>query len=129
MKTFHSDTHRAELSKDAILNVYALEGRKIKELSFNGDDVRVKEHTAKDGAPTLRNLLDVMDNCPVFRAAFAQNDIFYVDYEAGTQRWKGYKPTDEVREALNKCKFAAEDIDSIIDVCSQVHHSFLPKVG
>jgi hypothetical protein len=129
MKTFQSDTHRAELSTDGILNIFPLEGRKIQEMSFDGENVRIAEHTAKDGAPVLRNLLDVMDNLPLFCAAFAKNGIFHVDYEAGTQRWKGYKTTKEVREALSKCKFSNIDIDLMISACEQTTHAVLPKVG
>jgi len=76
----------------------------------------------------LRNLLDTMDNCPVLRAAFAQNDVFYVDCETGTQRWKGYKTTKEIEDTLLKCKFSSENIEAIVKECQQTHHTSLPKV-
>jgi len=129
MKTFQSDTHRAELSHDGILNVFPLEDRKIKEVAFNGDKVRVAEHTAKSGSPALRDLLVAMENTPVFRAAFAQNDVFHVDYEAGASRCKGYKTTEEVRDALYKCKFSSKEVELILRRCQQTNHPFLPKVG
>jgi len=129
MATFKSNTHRAELSKDGVLDVFPLEGRKIQEMSFNGKRAHIAEHTAKDGSPILRNLLDAMDNLPLFRAAFAENDVFHIDYETGTQRWKGYKTTEEVREALEKCKFSNKDVDAMITACMKTNHPFLPKVG
>jgi hypothetical protein len=128
MKTFTSDTHRAELSLEGVLNVFPLEGRKIQETSFDGEKVRVAEHTAKDGSPVLRNLLHVMDNLPLFRTAFAGNGVFHLDYETGTQRWKGYKPTEAIRDALIKCKFTTKDIVHMISSCERTIHPFLPKV-
>jgi len=129
MKVFHSDSYRAELSADGILDVFALDGKTIKEVSFNGNKISVKEHTAKKGAPSLRSLLDVMDNCPVFRAAFAQNEVFYVDYETGTQRFKCYAETNELENKLIKFKFSAKDIELILQKCKQTQHTHLPKVG
>ena len=129
MKSFQSDTHRVELSKDGVINVFPLEGRTIQETTFDGDNVQVAEHTAKDGSPILRNLLNVMDDLPLFRAAFAGNGVFHVDYETGTQRWKGYKTAIEIREALTRCKFTTTDIDFIVGMCEQTNHPFLPKVG
>lgn len=129
MKKFISDTHRAEISSNGILDVFPLEGRKIQEVTYNGKKVSTAEHTAKDGSPILRNLLNVMDNLPIFRAAFADKDVFHIDYETGTQRWKGYKTTAEVREALEKCKFSIKDIDFMITECMGTTHPFLPKVG
>lgn len=129
MQIFESNTHRVELSEEGILDVFPLEGRKIQEISFDGDNVTILEHTAKDGSPILRDLLSVMDRLPLFRAAFAQNDVFHIDYETGTQRWKGYKTTGEVREALIKCNFSTEDIDYIIRNCKKNKHIGLPKIG
>jgi len=129
MPTFQSNTHRAELSNTGILDVFPLEGRKIQETSFDGDDVRVVEHTAESGSPMLKHLLNAMDNLPVFRAAFANAEVFHVDYETGTQRWKGNKGTDDIREALTKCAFSNKNIDAMIDTCKQTNHKFLPKVG
>ena len=128
MKVFTSDTHRAELSTEGILDVFLVEGRKILETSFDGDNVRVEEHTAKEGSPVLRKLLDVMDTQPVLRAAFAKYNVFHVDYETGTQRWKGYKTTQEVRHALIGCGFKINDIYDMIATCEKTTHEMLPKV-
>jgi len=129
MRVFQSDTHRAELSADGVLDVFTLAGRTIKELSFIGTDVSFTEHTAKDGSPPLRTLLDIMDNSPVFRAAFAQNDVFHVDYETGTQRSKGYKTTEELKNMLIKCEFSINEIESIITEGKQTKHTLLARIN
>jgi len=128
MHTFRSDTHRAELSSDGVINVFQLEGRTISEVTYNGAKVRTAEHTAASGSPILRNLLTSLDNAPTFRAAFASNGVFHVDYETGTQRWKGYKPTEEVREALLNCGFPDMSIDMILVTCQKTCHRSLPRV-
>jgi hypothetical protein len=129
MQIFESNTHRAEISEEGILDVFPLGGRKIQEISFDGDNVTTLEHTAQDGSPILKDLLRVMDKLPLFRAAFAQNDVFHLDYETGTQRWKGYKTTGEVRKALIKCNFNVKDINYIINICKRTKHMGLPKIG
>jgi hypothetical protein len=128
MHKFESDTHRMELSQDGIINVFQLDGRVIQEVTYNGAKVKTAEHTAETGSPILRNLLTAMDSAPVFRAAFAANGVFHVDYETGTQRWKGYEPTKEVKEKLLKCGFNDKSVEMILMKCKQNLHPSLPKV-
>jgi len=129
MKIFNSNTHRAELSDNGILEVFLLKGKKIQETSFNGKKVSTTEHTAKHGALLLRNLLAAMDTLPLIRASCASSHTFNVDYEAGIQRWKGIKSTAEIRKALEKCNFDNKDIKFIIKFCKKTSHLSLPRVG
>mgnify|MGYP001103104356 CR=1 FL=1 len=129
MKTHKSNTHYAELSNNGILNIFTIKGKTIQEVSFEGPAIHITEHTATSGAPVLRELLNIMDNFPVLSVAFAGNDIFHVDYELGTQRWKGTKTLDELHELLIDCNFTNEDINSMTHLCTQTTHTILPKVG
>lgn len=130
MKIIKSTTHRAELSDDGILKIFLLKGKKIQETSFNGNNVKtVVEHTAKKGAPLLRNLLVAMDNLPVCCAAFATNGDFHIDCEVGMQRWKGYTTTTDMQKKLKEYNFETKDIKFIIKFCKNTEHLSLARVS
>jgi hypothetical protein len=128
MQTFHSRTHRAELSEKGILEVFLEARKKIKETSFNGKKVTVTEHSAKDGSPMLKELLTNMDNSPVFIIAFAGHGTFHIDVEMGMQRWKGYNTTSEVQKRLEKYTFDPKDIKIMLKECKKTEHKHLAQV-
>lgn len=129
MPAFESTTHRAEVSADGILDVFPLEKRKIKEMSFTEDTVDIVEHTSESDNVVFRNILAAMDDFPVFRAAKHTDSEYHVDYEYSTQRWHGKRPTNDVVKALQRCNFSKNVVDKIISLCDETEHPFLPRVG
>jgi len=129
MLTHTSDTHRAEVTDDGILDIFLIKGRMIEELSFDGDTVQVTEHTAKSGAPVLTELLKVMDALPLLRAAYAGDGIFHTDHETGTQRSKSRISEDDLQILLQSYNFSVSAITEMLTLCKLDIHHELARVG
>jgi hypothetical protein len=131
MPEFTSSTHRAEVSSLGIISVFPLEQRTITEFSVTDGSVSIIEHTADSSDTVFSELLEGMNTLPVFRAAScsANEYEYHVDYEYGASRWKGKRPDNDIRIALQRCGFDQKDIDKIMWLCNLHNHPFLTKVG
>jgi len=129
-KTYTSDTHRAELRQDGFLAVYSHRGPMVVETTWKDGEVVETTSTAEDGG-AAGELAAAMAKTPVFAATAVDDEQgeFWLDIDAGFQRWSGMKPEHELREALAKCGFAKHEIEAMIATCQGAPWSYCPRQG
>jgi hypothetical protein len=130
MPEFASDTHKAVVGPDGIMEVYPLDGRHIKESVIESDgSVKIVEHTSDTTQGSLGRLLSTLDGVPLLKTAYAGNSTFHVDMDCGVTRWIGTKQRANVVAGLRYCGFSREEAQEILDLCAKHTHKFMARVG
>jgi hypothetical protein len=123
----NSTTHRLQLDEETgTLTVWQLAERQLHITEFR-DGVKVKDGIETDPDPATARLLEAANRQPLFVANFAGDGSFNVDIDCGFQRWNGVKGERDVRTALRRCGFAANQVKAVVAATKVEEHAYVGR--